>query len=252
MSVSDALLSQGLFGVTDFRWSRPIDNWIVFRNSPQQQLLAYNMRTLYHATTLSQCRLMLQEGFRVGLYHAGSKSSAAGIWGCSCPGHSVDRAPLARGWSRGAENVADKDIVCGWDCPVVLAWAIHKDALKTHSVLVDGTRIWVHKQPGGTRWDVRGRRTSIWIHRGLFKRFMELPSWWPKLQEGTAVACRSRCEKPTDLYKAGDAAPMTCARVCSFEKLEAEGWKKASGTGQWYCRSCGELYARCKPCTDDV
>ena len=69
-----------------------------------------------------------------------------------------------------------------------------------------------------------------------------------QLARSYGIAWRS----PSDLYKAGDAAPMTCARVCSFEKLEAEGWKKASGTGQWYCRSCGELYARCKPCTDVV
>ena len=107
-----------------------------------------------------------------------------------------------------------------------------------------------HKQQCGTAWDARNRPTSIWIHIGMYNRFNELRAWWPKLQEGTAVVCRSRLKFPSDLYKAGDAAPMTCARVCSVEKLNAEGWQQAVASEQWRCPSCGELSAHCKPCTD--
>ena len=237
------------FGVPDFAWYDVTNGWQVFRNRPQQLFQAPdNMRKLYHATTLSQCRLILRDGFLVGLYHAGSKSSPAGIWGTSCPGHSVDRAPLDRGYSFHEENV-DKGIVCGWDCPVVLAWDIEKETLKTHGELVDGSVIWVHKQPCGTIWDARNKPTSIWIHMSLYERFRNLPSWWHKLQEGTVVVCRSRVRFPSDLYKAGDAAPMTCGRVCAFENLRAEQWRQAGESKQWYCPTCGKFYAHCKPCT---
>ena len=212
------------------------------------------MQKLYHATTLSQCRDILRDGFRVGMCHAGTKSSPAGIWGCSHPGHSVDRAPLCRGYSFQTENDDDKGIVCGWDCPVVFAWDIEEWRLRTHDLLSDGTRILVHKQPCGTIWDARDRPTSIWIHTGLFERFRNLPSLWHTLQDGTAVACRSKRRRstsktPSDLYTAGDAAPMTCGRVCAFANLKAENWKKAGKSRQWYCPTCGQLYAQGKPCT---
>ena len=207
------------------------------------------MAKLYHATTLSQCRLILQGGFKVGLHHAGTKSSPAGIWGCSHPGHSVDRAPLERGYSFDADESVDRGIVCGWDCPVVLAWDIERASLEDHVLLSDGTYVWVHKQPCGTFWDARKRPTSIWIHISLYKRFVELPSWWRKLQEGTAVVCRSKKGTPSDLYKAGDASPMTCGRVCSFDRLQEENWTQANESKRWYCPSCGRLYAQNKPCT---
>ena len=98
--------------------------------------------------------------------------------------------------------------------------------------------------------DARNRPTWIWIHISMYNRFRELPSWWPRLQEGSAVVCRSRLRTPSDLYEAGKASPMTCARVCSVERLGAEGWRRAGGSKQWRCPACDELHARCKPCTD--
>ena len=204
------------------------------------------MEKLYHATTLSQSRCILQEGFRVGLCHEGSISSPAGIWGCSHPGHSVDRAPLDRGYSFHAEDL-DNGIVCGWDCPVVFAWDIEKDALKTHEKLPDCSFIWVHEQQCGTRWDARGRPTSSWIPVSLYSRFLDIPSCWRELQEGTVIVCRARAKKPSDLYKAGNAAPMSCGRVCAFENLEAERWKKATKSRQWYCPTCGSFKAQSMP-----
>ena len=237
------------FGIPDFQWSDIRDGWQVFRNRPWQMFSAPdNMEKLYHATTLSQCRDILHDGFKVGLEHTGSISSPAGIWGCSHPGHSVNRAPLHRGYSFHAEN-CDKGIVCGWDCPVVFAWDIETQMLKTHAVLADGSCVWVHKQPCGTIWDARSRPTSIWISMSLYHHLLKLPSVWHELQEGTMVVCRSRDKKPSDLYRAGDAAPMTCGRVCAFEQLGAEQWKKARASRQWYCPTCAERCGQSKPCT---
>ena len=210
------------FGVPDFKWYLFRNGWIVFRNRSEPLLTAPNdMEKLYHATTLSQSRDILQDGFRVGLYHAGSASSPAGIWGSSHPGHSIDRAPVARGYSCHTDN-DDKNILCGWDCPVVFAWDIEEWRLQTHEMLYDGTRILVHKQPCGTTWNTRDRPTSIWFHIALYERFKILPTLWHTLQEGTAVVCRSESKKPSDLYKAGHAAPMTCGRVCPIDQLETE------------------------------
>ena len=55
----------------------------------------------------------------------------------------MDRAPLERGLSYHAKNVADKGIVCGWDGPVVFAWDLEKESVHTHKRLFDGTQIWV-------------------------------------------------------------------------------------------------------------
>ena len=52
----------------------------------------------------------------------------------------------------------------GWDAPVIFAWNIKKQLLKTHSTLNDGTRVSVHKMQRDTVWDVRHRVTSIWVH----------------------------------------------------------------------------------------
>ena len=125
--------------------------WIVFINSCVH--LDCNdheaLRLLCHNAD-SYCRMA-----------SGSKSSAAGIWGCSRPGHSVDRAPLDRGYSFHAKNVVGKSIWC---------WDIEKESLRTHTTPLDGTCIWVHKQPCGTVWDARNRPTSIWIHSGVYIR----------------------------------------------------------------------------------
>ena len=108
------------FGVPDFAWCDRRAGWVIFRNRSESLLVTSpGMKKLYHGTTLTQCRDILQGGFSVGMFHKGSLSSPAGIWGCSVPEHCVDRTPLNRGYSRLTTNRADKDIVSGWDCPVV-------------------------------------------------------------------------------------------------------------------------------------
>ena len=252
-AMSFVCFSMEAFGVPDFAWRDRRDGWMIFRNRSESLLVAPpGMKKLYHGTTLTQCRDILQWGFRVGMCHTGSRSSPAGIWGCSVPDHCLDRAPLKRGSSYLASNHADRGIVCGWDCPVVLAWDLEDEKARTHETLSDGSRIWVHKQCCGTIWDARNRPTSIWIHEDLYERFVRLPSWWPMLQNGAAVACRTRYKQPSDLYKAGDAAPMSCGRVCVVEELKAQGWTRARKTKQWYCRSCGIPKDQVRPCTETV
>ena len=240
------------FGVPDFAWcDRSKAGWLILRNRPAPMLATPpGMQKLFHGTTLAQCQEILQSGFFVGMCHEGSMSSPAGIWGCSVPEHCVDRAPLDRGYSHAATNRLDRGIVCGWDYPVVFAWDLEEERVRKHETLSDGSQICVHKQPCGTIWDARNRPTSIWIHEDLYDRFCRLPSWWPKLQSGAVVACRSRHMQPFDLYQAGNAAPMTCARVCVFEELKANGWRKARESKQWRCPSCDNLKDQGKPCTE--
>jgi hypothetical protein len=243
------------FECGNFRWmdsspsGRP--NWVVFYNwDPLQQrprtfdASESDAVKLYHGTTLSQCQTILAEGFSVGLHHKGSKSSPCGIWGCDSPGHAFDRVPLSRGWS----TIASEDIVCGWDCPVAFGWSFPSHALMTHKHLQTG-KVYVHKLPQGTLWDVNARRTEIWIHRGLFERFKVLPTAWVFLLHGHAVVCRARLGTPSDLYRAGHSAPMTCGRICDVREWEAEGWQKASDSKQFFCPSCRHNSLLCRPST---
>ena len=229
------------FGVDDFEFGRAAQGWVIFSNRDPKDVdkhaggNCYSKLMLYHATTLQQCRKILTEGvFRVGLYHKSSKSSPAGIWGTTDPGHSVDRAPLSRGWSCRNRNDEDRNILCGWDCPIVLAWSVERRLLYKHKTLNDAasTRVYCLTAPCNTRWDVRGRATEIWIHNELYRRFRDLPSVWKELQQGGVVACRSRQAKPYDLYRAGNASPMTCARICKVEELHEQGWIQVNKTKQ--------------------
>ena len=249
MSVAE--WSMQCFGVRDFAWFCDTISWRVFRNCSDPLFLPpAHCHKFYHGTTLSQCREILQNGFQIGMHHAGTKTSPVGIWGTSHPGHSVERVCLRRGYSYTSENPADKQVICGWDVPVVLAWDIDKDECQSHRKLQDGTIVWVHKQPCNSIWNARERPTEIWIHRELYQRFHKLPDHWRHLQDGTAVACRSRRRFPEeDLYMCGHASAMTCARVCPFVSLHEAGWKQASATKQWRCPCCDILWNQGKPCT---
>ena len=148
--------STEMFGVSDFQWmTLSGGGWQVFHNRPPQFSANPDSTVkLYHGTTLNQCRTILNEGFRVGLHFKGSESSPTGIWGCSAPGHCIDRVPLSRGYSFNTKNVLDRDVLCGWDCPVVLAWIVEKAGVGLHKVLADGTEVWVYKLLCGSIWDV--------------------------------------------------------------------------------------------------
>ena len=249
-TMSVAAYSKTCFGVPDFAWVDICYGWQVFRNRPEQLFSAPdNCKKLYHATTLSQCRLILDGGFQIGLHHEGTISSAPGIWGCSHPGHALNRACLDRGWSYTAKAPADNGVVCSWDCPVVFGWDFEEDSLQRHRTLSDGTYVWVHKQPYGTIWNARQRPTSIWLNFALFKRFHELPALWHHLERGTAIVCRSRWQSPRDLYRCGHASPMTCGRVCDVDELHEKQWKRAAASKQWFCPDCGRLLEQGKPCT---
>ena len=243
------------FGIPAFKWSSDEENgWRAFHNREDMLIEAPNgMKKLFHATTLYQCRDILSDGFCVGMYHMGSKSSPAGIWGCENPGHCLDRCPLRRGFSYQAVNEGDRLIMCGWDCPVVLAWNIDKRRIRTHGDPLkdeNRTRVLVHPLPSGSIWNVRDRPTSIWIHKDLYERFKNLPKEWGRLLDGTAVACRSKIQYPWDLYEAGKASPMICGRVCDVANLQEANWSRAINSDQWYCPTCGYLrYQKNKPCT---
>ena len=253
--------SQMAFGCPDFEWvvkqeatsqglqwsrSGNTDHWIVYCNRPQRHHRRHDERILYHATTLSQCHAICETHFDVGRYHAGSASSPCGIWGTSEPGHSVDRVPLKRGWSCDRER---EPSMCGWDCPVAFGWLFKKHEITSHKQLATGT-VYVHKLPCGTEWNVLERYTEIWVHAGLWDRFRLLSDHWHSLVLRQSVACRSRLGCPQDLYTAGDASPMTCARVCSVSNCATQHWHIANNSEQYRCNCCDLSSTSCRPCTD--
>jgi len=241
-------LSMQLFGTLDFAQYRETydKRWIVFRNHGTSLSIGTETTRHFHGTTLYQCRNILSRGFHVGMCHRGSSSSPCGVWGCDAPGHAFDRTPLMRGQTgRSASGIS------AWDCPVALCWYFDTAKVHTHKRLVTGT-VQVVKLPVDSLFDVRGTLTQIWVHRTLYERFRELPRHWPALRAGRLVACRARLAYPDDLYRSGDASPMTCGRVVAVESDEFQIWVKASSTKQYRCPWCEGLYKRCRPCTDSV
>ena len=248
--------SQRAFGCPDFQWVVAQDTqdlqvghtcpWIVYCNRPQRHHRRHDERILYHATTLSQCNAICETHFDVGRYHGGSASSPCGIWGTSEPGHSFDRVPLKRGWSCDSER---EPSMCGWDCPVAFGWPFKKHQITGHKRLATGT-VYAHKLPCGTEWNVLERYTEIWVHAGLWDRFRLLSDHWHSLVLKQSVACRSRMGCPQDLYTAGDASPMTCARVCEVSNLATQHWRIANKTEQFRCNFCDFSSTSCRPCTD--
>ena len=190
-----------------------------------------------------KCRQILEYGFDVGCKHAGSKSSPPGIWGTDDPGHSFGRAPEERLFFPPRKHFG------GWDVPVALRMEFPQP-LKTHRSLVTG-RVLVAPMPRGTRYSV-GSRTQIWLHKGLYERFIILPSHWAGLLSGQLLACRARRGCPWELYASGMASPMTCARACRYDDAVRSGWQRANATKQWRCFQCDASYALCRPCTDNV
>ena len=220
---------------------------VTTRLCPPVEACPTNVVNLYHSTTLAQCQQILAAGFTVGLYHKGSRSSPCGIWGCNKPGHAFDRSRLNRGWS--IKDGLTAAVMCGWDCPMAFGWSFSSAAVQTHRHLSTG-KVLVHKLPLGTQWDVRSRRTEIWINSRVLERFSALPAALKQLQQGRLVVCRARRKSPHALYRAGHASPMTCGRTC--ETPLASGWTCAEGTHQFVCPFCQESYLKCRPCTEAV
>ena len=238
---------QEMFGCGQFRWYRRVDlhdaGWCVFCNR-NVALQNDPEKDLYHATTLPQCQKICTEGFLVGLHHAGTQSSPRGIWGCSEPGHAVDRCPLSRGWSKRMQE----DAISAWDVPVVFRWQFNR--LKRHKHLRTGVVV-VHPSQARTL-PVTDWPTEIWIHYELYAHFATLAAPWPGPKSGALLPCRARACHPEEVWKAGDCAPMTCGRICEASECESSGWQKTgrAGTLQYRCFDCEELSTICRPCTD--
>ena len=249
MFIADPSLLHELFGSggATFRWCREqtcrAATWTIFCNR-DYELPNKPEADLYHATTLWQCQLIMQEGFKVGMYHPGSKSSPKGVWGCDQPGHAVDRCPLSRGWSHNASELA----VSGWDCPVVIrTQSLH---LKTHKYLENQkARVRVHKSQAALL-PLCKHHTEIWIHQNLFARFRELSTKWAALESGKLVVCRARRYYPQDLWKAGHNAPMTCGRTCIANDWQSSLWVIANETRQLRCYFCDHLAKGNRPGVD--
>ena len=128
-----------LFGRPDFtRWQYQ-EGWCVFLNEefiPECEIPDSHMRH-FHGATLWQAQLILEQGFKAGLYHRGTQSSPCGVWGCSCRGDCLDRVHLVRGWSRHAQEVG----VSGWDVPVVICIIVPRRGVHRHEKLKNGTII---------------------------------------------------------------------------------------------------------------
>jgi hypothetical protein len=244
--MTDAELSNKLFGTPRFRHYEHDCNWIVFRNNVRVVDCPPNYLRHFHGTTLSQCQYLLKDGFAVGLYHAGSQSSPCGIWGCSQRGDCYDRAHLRRGWSFDNEG----QIMGGWDCPVVFCWFVREHDLYNHKRLRNGTVVRVLKEPPRQVCTFTAKYTEIHIHMPIYARFKQLPSHWADLQQGRSVVCRACIEHPEDLYCAGEGShPMTCARVVSTVSAQSQGWLCANSTHQYRCPECDRLHSQCLPCT---
>ena len=71
-------LSTKLFGLPDFCFRADRAGWYCFSNHPDMTTTVQGHH--YHATTLAQSQHILADGFKVGMHHAGTKPSLAGIW----------------------------------------------------------------------------------------------------------------------------------------------------------------------------
>ena len=154
--------SRQAFGCPDFKWRRSQGGsrgaWAVLCNFKDPVELGGVM--VYHATTLSQCHTICDEGFKVGKWHKGTKSSPCGIWGCDDPGHSFDRCPLTRGWTWSANRSDTSVPMCGWNCPVAFAGSFPQDAFHTQKAR---NRQGICTQR--TTWNAVG--CALQVHRNL-------------------------------------------------------------------------------------
>ena len=237
-------LSMELFGRPDFTRLQHQEGWCVFLNEefiPECEIPDSHMRH-FHGATLWQAQLILEQGFKAGLYHRGTQSSPCGVWGCSCRGDCLDRVHLVRGWSRHAQEVG----VSGWDVPVVICIIVPRRELYRHLTLKNGTIINCWTQTPDTVIDIATRYCEIHIFADQFKRFRSLNEKWQQLVHGDLVLCRTVRGNPAFLF-CDDLGAMTCGRVISTESREFDSWKRAGKTHIYRCPMCDELYSQCWP-----
>ena len=244
--------SLAMFGVDAFEYYRRTEsrNWIVFSNrehtkSPSIQNEHLHQLRFFHGATLSQCHIILPEGFQVGLHRRNAtRQHPSGIWGCTHPSMALDRAPLTRGWSINREPA-----ISAWDTPVAICWDVNREDVKICKEFRCGELKMVIRYPVDQRVEILDSwaRTEIWIQCAVYKHFATLQNCWPQLKDGTIVACRSRERDPDSLYRCGDAHPMTCGRATYAHQLRTGCWRWAQGSREWICPACYVQQLSCQP-----
>ena len=122
---------QDIFGVLDLYLIDMQAEWQIFATKEHRQPPPSGYVLVYHGTTLHQLLLILQEGFKCGKYHTGTKSSPCGICSCSSVGDALDRTHFARGRSRRVGEEA----VSPWAIPIALGMHCSKTNLYKHKRL---------------------------------------------------------------------------------------------------------------------
>ena len=257
MSFSWIDFSQEMFGLKTFIHCHftELESWFVASNRPYCESPRVNPGSklrFFHGCTLHQARGILRDGFTVGKHRLPSKDHPAGIYGTDHPGHALSRAHLDRGWSKCPEE--EKSVLGGWDVPVAIEWLFRSDMVEHAGSLKTGQKyVLLYPYKSQVRvedLDRDGHGTRIWIHVGQYSHFLELPSAWPRLLDGSCVVCRAPRYRPSVLYRCGDASPMTCARICAHELAAQHGWTRAKKTHQWICPSCTYHNATSMPFTE--
>ena len=107
-----------------------------------------------------------------------------------------------------------------------------------------------------SRGPARGNLGPMGTYRDLgpvrcFSKNATLQNCWPQLKDGTMVACRSRERDPNNLYRCGDAHPMTCGRATYAHQLRTGCWRRAQGSREWICPACYMKQQSCQLTFDE-
>ena len=251
--------SRDFFGTPSFLfWSMSMNRkWCVFSNiafkaTPEIPVGAIDSNgeiKFFHGTCLSSCYNILSEQvFRVGLWrNVGSKQHPTGIWGCSHPGHSLDRAPLVRSWSFGRESKISQ-----WDVPVAMLLPFRQSEFRAVQPFASGHQRMVIPFDGGTQVSLGGLPIQVWIHYDLYSNFAALNRHWDSVANFSRVACRALPNKPRSLYRCGDSCPMTCGRTIQLDAAPEHGWTVGTKSRRWQCPQCSVQSTLCHPSFEDA